>query len=620
MDEKTQILSLEFSVPPKPTKRLQRFQSARKAIIVSGLFAFALWGFVGAQAQWEGGRFFGRGCSVLQKNEKLPAGPLKQFEWTDIVPSETLIYYPCFDGFECSRLSVPLDWMNPTDPDRAAIAIVKVPAEVPETDPSWGGPLLINPGGPGGSGVAMAFSRGRKLQQIVGKQFSILGFDPRGINNTTPRVSCFHTNVEHEVWGMTFGNKLLGSTQGGEEIGEAYSRVKALNEVCVGKIEGKGGDQVGTAVVARDMLAITERAWEAVGVKGEEKGLQYWGFSYGTVLGMVYAAMFPDRIKRLVVDGVVDTDDYFATGWLSNLQDLPLVLSSFSNYCSLAGPLSCKFHTGSTPEHITTRLQYLLDRISHLPISVPHTEYGPDIVTKADVVNYVFHCLYSPLATFTKLATILLDLENGDGRTFIEATKVGFSCACGGSERHWGEVSNAILCSDGVPINDTVDDFRNYVGELRGQADDIGSIWSQIRLGCVGWGVRPKWRFEGKLAANTSWPLLFIGNTADTVTPVRNARKMSQNYGGSVVLEQNSEGHCSISSPSVCTARHVNTYFATGELPPPGVVCETDIKPFGDVTGANIMNESWTEEEMEWWHAAKGLSEEWAPILVGLKV
>lgn len=101
---------------------------------------------------------------------------------------------------------------------------------------------------------------------------------------------------------------MLGSSESGEEIGEAYSRSKVFGDMCVEAIGGEGldgvGKYVGTPVVARDMLEITERAWKRVGEKGEERGIRYWGFSYGSVLGSTFAAMFPDRVERLVVDGM----------------------------------------------------------------------------------------------------------------------------------------------------------------------------------------------------------------------------------------------------------------------------------------------------------------------------
>lgn len=159
--------------------------------------------------------------------------------------------------------------------------------------------------------MSFSLSRGRAIQTIIGPQFSILGFDPRGINNTTPSMSCFHTAVSRKVWGLKSSGRILGSSDSGEEIGEAYSRAKVIGELCENAVGGEGlagvGRHMGTAVVARDMLEITERAWKRVGrgeVEVKGKGLRYWGFSYGSVLGSTFASMFPDRIERLTIDGM----------------------------------------------------------------------------------------------------------------------------------------------------------------------------------------------------------------------------------------------------------------------------------------------------------------------------
>ena len=93
--------------------------------------------------------------------------------------------------------------------------------------------------------------------------------------------------------------------------------------------------------------------------------------------------------------------------------------------------------------------------------------------------------------------------------------------------------------------------------------------------------MRPHARFEGPWIANTSHPILEIGNDADPVTPGRYAVKMAKGFEGAVALIQNSGGHCSISAPSRCTMGWVNLYFQTGILPPPGTVCEPDVLPFG---------------------------------------
>lgn len=117
--------------------------------------------------------------------------------------------------------------------------------------------------------------------------------------------------MARKIWGFKSGGRIIGSSDSGEEIGEGYSRAQVVGEMCADAVGGEGlagvGKHMGTAVVARDMLEITERAWKRAGKSEEEvkqRGLRYWGFSYGSVLGSTYASMFPDRVERLVIDGM----------------------------------------------------------------------------------------------------------------------------------------------------------------------------------------------------------------------------------------------------------------------------------------------------------------------------
>ncbi|RPB03803.1 hypothetical protein L873DRAFT_1730857 [Choiromyces venosus 120613-1] len=510
----------------------------------------------------------------------------RDYGWGDITPTKDVKLYPCFNGFKCARLAVPLDYNNPSPNHTAAIAVTVL--EATDTSKPYGGPILINPGGPGGSGVLILLSVGHLLQQVIGRHYSIVGFDPRGVNNTTPTFSCFEDALQRKVFAGKDDGKVLA---GGSEVAEAYSRFKALSESC-GTVAGEDqGAYVNTASVARDMLEISEGLWGLSGVSG--RGLQYWGFSYGSILGSTFAAMFPERVERIVLDGICDAEDYYSAAWKANLQDTDKVLASFSTYCSQAGPLRCAFQTGSTPEDITIRLHNLLQKLSVEPLPIPSSQSTtgtPEIITESDVRNLLFVSLYSPLALFPIVAQILAGLEAGDGRAYLIIAREGFKCDCPGGPRMpntGAEAGLAIACSDGAPVPDDRAAFDEYLKDLTSQTETFGGVWARIRLGCINWKFRPKGlTFSGPYSGNTSNPMLFVGNSRDPVTPLANAYTVSKGFAGSAVLEQNSEGHCSISAPSLCTAKYVRRYFETGELPPAGTICEADLKPFigaGDI-------------------------------------
>ncbi|PWY83504.1 hypothetical protein BO70DRAFT_370735 [Aspergillus heteromorphus CBS 117.55] len=574
-----------------------------------------------------------------------PSGPSDEdasFRWEQITPTEELIYHPCFHEYECARLELPMDW-NRTDGkgSKIALAVIKLPAKVPITDVRYGGPVLLNPGGPGGSGVGMALKGGKDIQTIVdseetpsadsttGKYFDVIGFDPRGINNTTPNFSCFRNPMARKAWLLqSAAEGILGSSEGA--FNTLWARYEAFGMSCSQEDPETSDDHewiaqhMNTAPVVADMVAFIERhgEWrereteklvtamdrsgskqdiEAIRTRnrwdrGQEK-LQYWGFSYGTILGATFAAMQPHRIHRAVIDGVVDADDYYAADWLTNLVDADPAFDSFFEYCHTAGPASCPFALGDDVEDLKSRYEQLLSNITVNPIAVPpSSSRGPDIITYSDVKVLVLQTLYKPMTFFELLARLLNDLEHGNGSSFADykyetrswtvpssscdTNDPSPECRLPGDSDY--ETGMNILCLDGPSIDGiTKEEFRSYWAELREQSKTIGDSWTQVRLNCIRLKTRPNWRFDGPFTGKTSHPLLLIGNTYDPVTPLHNAYKMSHGFSDSVVLHQNSVGHCSVSGPSVCTAKVVRQYFQTGELPKPGTTCEVDKRPFG---------------------------------------
>jgi len=349
---------------------------------------------------------------------------------------------------------------------------------------------------------------------------------------------------------------------------------------------------------------------------GREK-LQYWGFSYGTYLGNTFAAMFPDRVHRVVVDGVVDAYNYEKSLWSDNLIDTEKDMDSFYFHCARAGYPACALanETGNTtPEGVRQRVANITTSLYHNPLPVISTT--PEVITYSDVKNLIFAALYSPIKSFPYVANLLAGVERGDGAAFADLLKSyhGFSCpGTVGSGFSIIPLNNrsdntpmsydatmAIACSDGESqsfLNKTA--FMDFSKELAQISPSIGSMWSTVRMHCkqqtsclsdahtdcyslgAHYSIRALHRFPGPWIAKTSHPLLMIGNTADPVTPGRFAHKMAKGFEGAVALTQNSGGHCSSSAYSDCTMGYIRRYFQTGELPPVNTTCEVDEVPFG---------------------------------------
>ena len=566
-----------------------------------------------------------------------------------IPPDRELVYYPCFDGFQCARLDLPMDW-NQTGRDgyRIQLAVARLPAKVPVTDVRYGGLLWLQDGGPGESGIDFILSLGKSFQMIVdsdqdpsevpenastpAKYFDIMAIDSRGLNNSTPCFSCFPSTASRETWLLeSAAEGVLGSSD--VAFQDLWTRASTVGTGCSHKVlkskshRDRLAVHVNTTPQIADMVAILElhgqwrekeaaRLLEENGTplaaekileivertrgKGNEEKLNFWGFSYGTVIGASFAAMQPHRVQRLVIDGVVDTPDYFTGHRLTALQDTDTIPERLSRYCHEAGPERCSLYEEDGAWAIMQTLHRTIESLKSNPIGVPATgTIGPQIVTYSDVIRALFGSLYAPIQSFPSLAQCLVDLSNGNGTSFA-ATKdlrqrrqdatlprnTHDSLPYSSQECHTqrslpGDTRTAILCTDS---NDTFGmtgpAFESYIRTLHYQSPMFAELFAQVRMGCIAWSAKPKWRFAGPYSGKTAYPMLMVGTLADPVTPIRNAHTLAGRFEGSKVLAVDGEGHCSLSSPSICAARYIRKYFQQGQLPGTGSVCDANEKTF----------------------------------------
>ncbi|KAJ7440151.1 TAP-like protein-domain-containing protein [Mycena latifolia] len=508
--------------------------------------------------------------------------------WTDIIPNDQLKWVDCYSEHQCARLNVPLNYSEPNG-ERAVIAITRYPAAVPPGSPAYRGPVLFNPGGPGGSGVAFVALAGSSLAQFVGPEFDIIGFDPRGVAHSTPHVSLFDTGMERAMW----HDMLVRELNTSDGVAHAWARAQ-INGHLAAERAGDYLAHINTDNTARDMLRIVE-------AHGMEK-LQYWGFSYGTVLGAVFASMFPDKVGRIVIDGVLDADNYFDTLWSHSLFDTDHALQSFFDGCAAAGPAGCAFYA-PTPEEVSKNLTALYESIRARPIPV-HTASGYRLVDFASLRLGVFSALYSPQPMFSLGADVLAALARGDwsSPTLDLLLEPVFECSCDPTEHQFdavGDAMLAIICNDGRVVPSDFEDSEQHYANMT-KASDWGSILASIRIACSGWPDGPKKHFQGPVGGNTSTPMLIIGNTADPITPLWAAKKTAGVFPGSVVLTQDCAGHTSLAAASPCTWGHIREYFETGALPDAGTICPVVGSPFPNTSpfkGAfgvgNLFCEEW---------------------------
>lgn len=356
--------------------------------------------------------------------------------------------------------------------------------------------------------------------------------------------------------------------------------------------------------------------------------LQYWGMSYGTLIGSTFAAMHPNRVGRIVLDGVVDPADHYAGNWLTQLQDSDKVITFLSRYCHQAGPQECPLYVQSSPNAIENRFTAILESLKVSPIPVT-SRTGPLIISYGDVHLRLLSGMYFPYATAEQLFDLVYAIESRNISSpsieKIVASKQNKqnSQECGQDDSTLEGISipymsmigtfQAISCMDSnnTSSNITLAQFRTYLSALQNQSHWISPSWSRNKLACLGYTATPAYRpslsFETQEWENTSHPIFLIGTSHDPVTPIGNARRVATLFPTSVVLQQDSEGHCSHSMPSLCTGKNIREYFQTGKSPGKDAICETDWRPFVGCVGKRNCEFGGDDERL--WEAMKGLAD-----------
>lgn len=298
---------------------------------------------------------------------------------------------------------------------------------------------------------------------------------------------------------------------------------------------------VSTPLVAHDMITIIERhgEWRAKeglaaqairdrchGVdntreiaertrwrRGEEP-LLYWGRSYGTVLGTTFAALFPDRVSRAVLDGVVNMDTYYQGKGPNVIVDADAIFDRFGHYCDAVGVDGCPFYTGGGPDAIKNAYWALEDQILNKSIPViASTSRGPEVVTWTDLKAILRIAVYQPLLAFPVLAEKMGELARGNAipladfkhrRHFgacpsSECSIAGpWSPACARGQDNSLYASAAVLCTDAEFLTKNgVEQFLASWNSLKADSATLGDYWAQLQLSCVGWKAKAKYKFSG---------------------------------------------------------------------------------------------------------------------------
>ncbi|KDN37693.1 hypothetical protein RSAG8_09961, partial [Rhizoctonia solani AG-8 WAC10335] len=405
-----------------------------------------------------------------------------------------ITWFPCpdSDNTQCAFYEVPMNYTNPDDGDNVPIFMRKLPASAPSDQRL--GSILVNPGGPGGSGSQWIAVAGQMLSTIIEGKYDLIGFDPRGVNLTGPSTSCFDS--ESKFLAREYQLRILGAPfphldSAAEHVAEILALQAGQGAACAQNGNQKMLRSVGTVAVAKDMAQIVE----ALG----EGGLNYWGYSYGTILGSTFAALFPDLVNRMVLDGVSNAESYFndLLQWgRDGMQDGPKVLTGFLSTCAEAGPEYCAFAVPrsksdhkETTESLRKRVDNLFQKLGKEPLIVPDSAAGSGIIKASDLQLGFFGVFYSP-KDWSDFAQALAQLERGDGSSLYTMLYSTYSKIVPKPydqnifNRSMQEVNTReslypVLCGDSSPLNITIGSYADYIREL-GRISPVGEQWAVI--------------------------------------------------------------------------------------------------------------------------------------------
>ncbi|MEV3854473.1 alpha/beta hydrolase [Streptomyces sp. NPDC050095] len=488
-------------------------------------------------------------CSDSEEAVDLPSQSLS---WKDCpAPSESegggAAPSPLPGGAEwqCSTMKAPLDWDKPKG-DTIDLALIR--AEASGDKDKRIGSLIFNFGGPGGSGVTSLPAFGTDYAQLR-TRYDLVSFDPRGVGRSAG-VECEDDQQLDEYFQQD------STPDDTAEQTKLVDNIKAFNGAC-DKHSGKVLPHVRTTDAARDMDLMRQ-------VLGDDK-LHYFGISYGTELGGVYAHLFPKNVGRAVFDGVVDPTQDPEQSSLGQAKGFQLALDNYAKDCT-SKVEDCP--VGDTPQEVKDKIAKLLEELDDKPI----LGIFPRDLTQTAATNGIAQSLYSQ-DFWEYLTEGLQQAYDGDGKILMLLSDSMNGRNEDGKYSNIQAANVSINCADDKPRYTTAD-VEAKLPEFRAASPLFGDYLAWGMLGCTDWAVDGAADHPDVSAAGSA-PILVVGNTGDPATPYEGARKMVDALGDGVGVEltYKGQGHGAYDSGNKCVHGAVNGYLLDGTVPNEGTTC-----------------------------------------------
>jgi pimeloyl-ACP methyl ester carboxylesterase len=454
---------------------------------------------------------------------------------------QKLTWTACRTGDQCAELSVPLDYARPADRS-ISISVLKVPATGRRI-----GSLVLNPGGPGASGVDYAAAGSRAVGTTLTRSYDVVGFDPRGVASSTPLSCVSDARLSH----------ILDSDQEpatARERRQFDATVRGFGEACLRSDPGLTR-HMSTVEVAKDVDVLRQ----ALG----DPELTYYGASYGTAIGAEYAQLFPRRVGRMVLDGAVDPSTSTVQSSLVQAHGFEVALRAYVGACVRRG--SC--FLGSSVDAGARRIKRFLDGLDAQPLPAGNGR----VLTQSDALYGLAEPLYVP-AYWSYLDEGLTQAFDGDGSLMMRLADAYLRRdASGRYDGNLFQALNAVNCldkDDGVPTAQVA----RYLPRFRRASPTFGDSFAYGMATCALWPVHSGHQ-PAPVRAAGSPPILVVGTTRDPATPLVWARSLARQLDKGVLVTRDGDGHTGFRQGSSCVDRTVEGYLVDGTVPSSDVSC-----------------------------------------------